>query len=210
MAEPGEMTKKSAFGRARETPHLLMLGGASISALICLIATVALLAKACRDPGASAAVEWALVLSAVALLMQAFMSVFGRRQVHAREDLFESATAAKAQTDELFAMTDMLQSADDNEDAAAVLMATTLRLLPGFGASLYIFNNSRDRLDLAGSWNMPEGFSPSQSLAPSNCWALKRGKPHLNDPSGHSLCCRHHGGAIRCRSRSPISRFARN
>jgi len=91
-------------------------------------------------------------------------------------------------------MTDMLQSADDNEDAAAVLMSTTLRLLPNFGGSLYVFNNSRDRLDLAGTWNMPEGISPSQILAPSNCWALKRGKPHINDPAGNSLCCRHHGG----------------
>ncbi len=86
------------------------------------------------------------------------------------------------------------QSADGYDDATAVLMATSLRLLPDFGAALYIFNNSRDRLDLSGSWNMPEDYRPAETLAPSNCWTLKRGKPHVNNPATGSLCCAHHSG----------------
>ena len=54
------------------------------------------------------------------------------------------------------------------------------RLLPDFGAALSVFNNSRDRLDLARAWDMPQGYSVPEMLSPSNCWALKRGKPHLN------------------------------
>lgn len=95
-------------------------------------------------------------------------------------------------TDELFAMTDMLQSADGHDDATAVLMTTSQRLLPNFGIALYIFNNSRDRLDLTGSWNHPEGFTPADTLNPGNCWALKRGKFHINDPQSTTLCCAHH------------------
>ncbi|MET1753896.1 sensor domain-containing diguanylate cyclase [Novosphingobium sp. RD2P27] len=105
-----------------------------------------------------------------------------------------AAQETKQQVEELFAMTDMLQAAEDHEDAGAILMATTRRLLPEFGGALYVFNNSRDRLDLAKAWNECEGFQPGHSLLPSTCWALKRGKPHINDSHTDTLCCLHQIG----------------
>lgn len=111
-------------------------------------------------------------------------------------DQFRQTRDSREQIQELFAMTDMLQAAETYEDAGAVLMATTRRLLPGYGAALYIFNNSRDRLDLARAWDVPEGFTPQQMLSPANCWALKRGKPHINAPQDDTLCCAHHGSQI--------------
>ncbi len=122
--------------------------------------------------------------------------MFGRQALHANAVVFDEARAAKEQTDELFRMTDMLQSADGHDDATAVLMATSQQLLPEFGAALYIFNNSRDRLDLAGSWNMPDDHHPAETLAPSNCWTLKRGKVQINNPAETGLCCAHHCGSV--------------
>ena len=88
----------------------------------------------------------------------------------------------------------------DSPDAGAVLRATSLRLLPEFSGALYVFNNSRDRLDLAVSWspaNRTAGeFAPAEMLVPGNCWALKRGKPHANDPASATLCCMHHSGEM--------------
>ncbi len=98
----------------------------------------------------------------------------------------------RVQIEELFAMTDMLQAAEDHDDAGAILEATALRLLPDFGGALYVFNNSRDRLDLAKTWNLCDGFEPMETLLPGNCWALKRGKPHINAPGSQTLCCMHH------------------
>jgi diguanylate cyclase (GGDEF)-like protein len=112
-----------------------------------------------------------------------------------RTAMAASSREAHEQVEELFAMTDMLQAAEDHVDAGAVLMATALRLLPQFGGALYVFNNSRDRLDLAKSWNASDGFGPSDTLLPGNCWALKRGKPHINDPQTGTLCCMHHLGS---------------
>ncbi|WP_277665661.1 sensor domain-containing diguanylate cyclase [Novosphingobium lindaniclasticum] len=106
------------------------------------------------------------------------------------------ASAARAQVEELFAMADMLQAADDHEDAGAVLMASAERLLPDLGGALYIFNNSRDRLDLARSWGRKDGFVAPATLFPGTCWALKRGKPHVNDRRGGSLCCQHATGEV--------------
>ena len=116
-----------------------------------------------------------------------------RMQEHLR--LFSEARNSSKQIEELFAMTDMLQAAEDHQDAGAVLMATAQRLLPAYGGALYVFNNSRDRLDLAKDWNRSDGFEPSATLAPGNCWALKRGKPHINDAAAGTLCCMHHLGA---------------
>ena len=112
-----------------------------------------------------------------------------------QEALLAEAEASRNRTEELFAMTDILQSAEDHGDAGEVLKATSLRLLPHEAGALYVFNNSRDRLDLAVSWAPHGEFDPPEALVPDNCWALKRGKMHINDPSSGTLCCSHHLGS---------------
>lgn len=113
-----------------------------------------------------------------------------------QREQYRQTRDSREQIQELFAMTDMLQAAETYEDAGSVLMATARRLLPGYGAALYVFNNSRDRLDLARAWDMPEGFIAHEMLSPANCWALKRGKPHINAPHDATLCCAHHGSNV--------------
>ncbi len=83
--------------------------------------------------------------STLAVLMMIFG--FGRitRAIRAGFD-------AQEQTELLFSMTDMLQSAAGPDDTNEVLIATAARLLPGYSGALYVFNNSRDRLDLATRW----------------------------------------------------------
>jgi diguanylate cyclase (GGDEF)-like protein len=138
----------------------------------------------------------ALIGLAVSLVLQLASSMIGRHELYSRNALIADAKSALQQTDELFVMTEMLQSADSYEDATAVLTATSLRLLPGLGGALYIVNNSRDRLDLTGKWQLPAEFEPAETLAPTNCWALKRGKRHVNDPTNGTLCCSHHASTL--------------
>jgi len=138
------------------------------------------------------AIFLALALVVTGLIFGIILADATLNELVGRAETAESARQAHQQVEELFAMTDMLQAAEDHDDAGAILMATSLRLLPEFSGALYVFNNSRDRLDLAMSWNETENFSPAQSLLPSNCWALKRGKPHINDPGSKTLCCMHH------------------
>ncbi len=108
------------------------------------------------------------------------------------------ATASRRQVTRLFEMTDMLQSAADILDANAVLKATADELIAGFGGALYVFNNSRDRLTLSTSWEIPEGRELPALIAPNQGWALKRGKPHVNRADAKGLCCEHHvaGSAV--------------
>jgi diguanylate cyclase (GGDEF)-like protein len=102
-----------------------------------------------------------------------------------------AAVEASHQVETLFKMTDMLQSALGYGDANAVLRTTASKLLPNLGGALYVFNNSGDRLELSTYWAFPEGQEPIATIAPTQCWALKRGKEHLNLAGPGALRCPH-------------------
>lgn len=116
------------------------------------------------------------------------------REAQGRSAALRSADMSRAQVTRLFEMADVLQSATDYTDANQVLKATAADLLPGFGGALYVFNNSRDRLVLSTCWGHDEGMTLYETIPPDDCWALKRGKPHLNRQDGQKLCCEHHHG----------------
>jgi len=127
---------------------------------------------------------------AIAAMFFAFRS--SAREADGRSAALKSADTSRAQVARLFEMADVLQSATDYGDANQVLKATATELLPGFGGALYVFNNSRDRLVLSTSWG--HSGAVHESIPPDQCWALKRGKPHLNRAAGSKLCCEHHHG----------------
>ena len=97
---------------------------------------------------------------------------------------------AKQQVDQLFLMTDTLQSAAGRDDTNEVLRSTSATLMPGFGGALYVFDNSRDRLDLSTKWG-DFAVGGADHINPSSCWALKRGKSHLNQTEEWALRCNH-------------------
>jgi len=118
------------------------------------------------------------------------------REMRERREAAALALEARHQVEQLFKMTDMLQSASGYGDANAVLRATAAELLPAFGGALYVFNNSRDRLDLSVFWGWLHVEAPAETVAPAQCWALKRGKPHLNQLGHAALRCDHLGGDL--------------
>lgn len=132
------------------------------------------------------------------LLVVAVCAAFPQflHEMHRRTRLVTKAQEARSQISILFRMTDMLQSALGHADANAVLRSTGAFLMPGFGGALYIFNNSGDRLELSTSWHWPEGATLHETITPSDCWAIKRGKLHLNLADGDALCCDHHQPAF--------------
>jgi diguanylate cyclase (GGDEF)-like protein len=116
------------------------------------------------------------------------------READGRAQALKSADTSRGQVTRLFEMADVLQSATDYTDANQVLKATVCDLLPGFSGALYVFNNSRDRLVLSTSWGRLDDEPAMETIPPDQCWALKRGKPHLNRHDGRKLCCEHHHG----------------
>ena len=159
---------------------------------IALAAVHNLLDNGFRDP----MLNGLLVVLCTATYTQMQLRRVATREFSQKMADHETTELARWRTDELFGMTDMLQAAETYDDAGSVLMATAKRLLPDHGVALYVFNNSRDRLDLTRSWDLPSGYEPLPALSPANCWALKRGKTHVNVPSVNELCCAHHGGTV--------------
>ena len=142
-------------------------------------------------------VFWAEVV--VELWVLAIVVVGGpitAREMKDRRLSAASAVQARREVESLFHMTDMLQSAIGYSDANAVLRATGAKLLPDHGGALYVFNNSRDRLDLSTSWNWPGERGPEATISPTPCWALMRGKANLNLPGANELRCEHHVGDL--------------
>ena len=113
------------------------------------------------------------------------------REMRRRTNTAVQAQQSRGQISALFRMTDMLQSAIGHADANAVLRTTATSLMPGFGGALYIFNNSGDRLELSTSWDWPAAAPLQEAISPTDCWAIKRGKPHLNLTEHNALCCDH-------------------
>ncbi len=137
-------------------------------------------------------VEFGGAITAMLLLL--FGAPQSLRALRERREDAERAHAERKQINHLFRMTEMLQSANGYPDANAVLGATIELLLPGFGGALYVFNNSRDRLELSAQWHWSEAAPLRPVIAPAQCWALKRGKFHLNAGEPGALCCEHHLG----------------
>jgi len=188
MEQPADIKETGQAAR-----NVAGLYGMLLSAMAALAAAILLGLLPLFLPEADDRWHWLIgLLSSYALLAMFVGGLAGLRVHKTRDRLFVEGAAERAKTQELFVMTDMLQSADTHEDAYAILKATSERLLPDFAAALYTFNNSRDRLDLVGHWAMPDGAAVPAMLAPTTCWALKRGKFHINDAPSKTLCCAHH------------------
>jgi diguanylate cyclase (GGDEF)-like protein len=100
----------------------------------------------------------------------------------------QARDAARHEMEQLFSMASMLQSATDRDDANEVLRGKALYLLPGFSGALYVFNNSRDRLDRSMAWGPLAPHPNADHIAPNACWALKLGKPYVNGGRGNLRC----------------------
>ncbi|WP_202798683.1 GGDEF domain-containing protein [Sphingomonas elodea] len=190
------MSKKPMEGRRRdplESALRMRVSAASMAVIAMVLAHLLLPLAQSRDARLiDGAIEFGgAIVVLLVLLLGGPQSIRALRE--RREDA-ERAHAERKQINHLFRMTEMLQSANGYADANAVLGATIDSLLAGFGGALYVFNNSRDRLELSGSWHWPEDDTLRPMLPPSQCWALKRGKPHVNSDARGTLRCDHHLG----------------
>lgn len=129
----------------------------------------------------------AMLLMLLAAVVQVSRRRFAAERARAAMDSRGREVAA------LFRMGELLQSSVTPEDIRRVVAQTAEELLPDLAGALYVFSNSRDRLDVLGLWgagrlpqDLPEHFAPSE------CWALKRGRAHGRG-LGDRIRCDHAG-----------------
>lgn len=74
-------------------------------------------------------------------------------------------------------MSEMLHACHSVEEAASVISGTLQVFFPNESGAIYIFNSSRNMLEAIMQWGQNQDIS--QIMTPSDCWGLRRGRPHL-------------------------------
>lgn len=129
---------------------------------------------------------------AFAALALAWMSL--NRRSAATEAARRALAERGREMEALLRLSEVLQACQSNTDLEQVVSHGAAQIVPGSAGALYVFNNSRDRMDLAAHWSgagLAEAVPSAPAfdhLAAEECWALKRGRPHACGQAG--LVCR--------------------
>ncbi|WP_016904094.1 CHASE3 domain-containing protein, partial [Xanthomonas arboricola] len=147
----------------------------------------------------------AVVGTVYALLMRELRhrSQAEKRAAQANRELGDSVVALQRSTADLNLLsryTGLLQSCISAEEALMVSSRTLASLLPGVAGSVYLLRASQDRAEAISHWGEPLVHS-APHLLPEECWALRRGQPHIVDDLGRDALCAHigapeHGSAV--------------
>jgi diguanylate cyclase (GGDEF)-like protein/PAS domain S-box-containing protein len=85
-------------------------------------------------------------------------------------------------------MNDFLQACLTVEEACTTLAQLVEPLFPGASGEIFLISNGKRLVEPVATWGVSP-LSDLKSFIPSDCWALRRGKPHwVNDPDNGLLC----------------------
>lgn len=108
------------------------------------------------------------------------------------EKLARSATELKMRNREMALLSEMgglFQACQTSEEAYTVIAQFASRLFTTESGGLSVFNASRNALNVMVNWGqapvMQRGFDPNA------CWALRRGRLHVEDDTGSGMVCSH-------------------
>ncbi|RYE95226.1 MAG: diguanylate cyclase, partial [Oxalobacteraceae bacterium] len=110
----------------------------------------------------------------------------------ANAELIERGAALEARQRSVQLLSEMshrLQAIQSEGELAAVLDCFLPQILPDLAGALYVHNHSRNMLLRVSAWGDPEGAP--EMFPPSDCWGLRRGKPHSVEKPGADLVCAH-------------------
>ena len=85
-------------------------------------------------------------------------------------------------------MASALQTSQDLGEAGSIIGHFCALAFPGSAGAAYLFAPSRTDLEALAAWGEPR---PAPSIAPSDCWALRRGRPHHAGDLSRDLRCVH-------------------
>jgi diguanylate cyclase (GGDEF)-like protein len=111
----------------------------------------------------------------------------------ANQRLLQTVAQLKRQGADLGELTrygGLLQNCLSPTEAVALSVQVLSRLLPGTGGTLYRIRASRDYAEAVAHWGEHAAASVDM-LPPEQCWALRRGQPHLLRADDEGMRCEH-------------------
>lgn len=92
-------------------------------------------------------------------------------------------------------MSDFLQACLTVQEACATLAQLVQPLFPGASGGIYLISSDKNLVQLVASWGNPP-MADLKSFTPTDCWGLRRGKPHWVDDTDNGLLCKHSHHAL--------------
>lgn len=83
----------------------------------------------------------------------------------------------------------LLNACSTLNEAGEVMNSVIPKLLPEFKGSISIIKSSRNRLDNIATWG--GDWPGAERFSPNECWALRKGHPHLSIEHGINTVCQH-------------------
>lgn len=94
---------------------------------------------------------------------------------------------------QLSEMGEQLQNCQTIEEAYALSAQYIQKICPVSQGALYLINSSKDLVDAVEMWG--DNASTDKTFLPIDCWAIRRGRPHMVDNSLPGLHCGHVSGS---------------
>lgn len=88
-------------------------------------------------------------------------------------------------------LANMLAACKDLNEAQLVVKDLVPRLLGNVSGCISIMRESQNLLEVEITWG--EVWPAAKSFSPKDCWAMKKGKPHLTQDENQNLSCAHMG-----------------
>lgn len=153
-----------------------------------------------RAAGAASTVKLELQLGstaaiAIVLATLCIAQLRGRRRAErALRGIIERQSRVLEEVSATSRMMELLQVCHSLAEMAEVICGALPKLLTGVDGAFYVARGPENTLELQARWGEP---APAQSFAPEDCWALRRGHPHLFDPARPGIACAHAGSSGR-------------
>ncbi len=126
----------------------------------------------------------------VFLLTNMYREIRQRRQVET--GLLESQAQNQVTVYNLSLMgelSSLLQACTNVDESLDVIRQFAVQLLNVDAGAIYLFRESRNQIEEKVSWG--NGLKSAPIFQPEDCWALRRGEPHVTGGHYDSLACRH-------------------
>jgi PAS domain S-box-containing protein len=101
--------------------------------------------------------------------------------------------ARTAEMSQLSEMGEQLQSCRNIEEVCAISAQYLQELIPADQGAIYLINLAKDQAEAVQMWG--NAASMEKMFTPSDCWAIRRGRPHLVDDAHPGLQCGHITGS---------------
>jgi diguanylate cyclase (GGDEF)-like protein/PAS domain S-box-containing protein len=119
-----------------------------------------------------------------------------RKLQEANDKLSNSVKELEERTAEMSLLGEMgeqLQSCQTIEEACAISAQYIQELFPADQGALYLIDPAKDLAEAVNMWG--DATSMEKIFMPLDCWAIRRGRPHLVDNSHPGLLCGHTTGS---------------